>query len=153
MSIKLNESIAEVILLKYVEINGRKFYVDNKRVVIDPSKKELYMALWLSKKLGKRIEILPRVLIPERIKTSDYLIDGSNWDLKTISSNRNNAIYTSIRIRQEQSNNFIFDISNSKLTIKAVLKQMDGIYSMKGFNWVNDVIIKKNNTLEIIRRK
>jgi len=46
------------------------------------------------------------------------LIDGQKWDLKEITSNRNNAIYTRIRHKKEQAHNFIFDIGKSKLTSK-----------------------------------
>ena len=43
-------------------------------------------------------------------------------------------------------------ISKSKLTVKATIKQIYGVFSMKGFNWINSVIIKKNNSIEIIKR-
>ena len=40
-----------------------------------------------------------------------------------------------------------YDVSDSKLTVKAVKRQIENL--SKKFNWVNKVIIKKNNTIEI----
>ena len=153
MSTRLDSATTGVVFSEYVEIDGCKFYVDNKKVVFEPTKKELAVAVWLSKKLNKKVEVLPRINIPKGMKTADYLIDNQKWDLKKISSNRNNAIYTSIRGQERQADNFVFDISKSKLTVKATINQIYGIFSMKGFNWINSVIIKKNNVIEIIKRK
>ena len=149
----LSKPVKSNIALKdYVEVENIKYYVDNTKVVLEPTKKEIAVAVWLSKKLNKKVEILPRINIPKGIKTADYLIDNQKCDLKNIVSNRNNAIYTSIRGQERQANNFIFDISKSKLTVKATIKQIYGVFSMKGFNWINSVIIKKNNSIEIIKR-
>jgi hypothetical protein len=41
---------SKVELKDFVEVNGRKYYVDNKKVVFEPTKKELATAVWLSKK-------------------------------------------------------------------------------------------------------
>ena len=153
MGVKLALNKSKVVLKEHIEINGHIYCIDGKTVVLEPSKKELNVAIWLSKKLNKKVEVLPRVLIPEGIKTSDYLIDDNNWDLKTIISNINNAVYTSIRKKEKQSNNFVIGISKSKLSIKSAIKQVMGIYSMKGFNWLNNIIIKKNDSFEIIKRK
>ena len=55
---------SNIILKDYIEIEGCKLYVDNKKVVFEPTKKELEIALWLSKKLNKKVEILPKVHQP-----------------------------------------------------------------------------------------
>ena len=63
-------SKSKVELKDFIEINGKKYVVDGIKVVSDPSKKETHLAFRLSKKLNKKIEILPRILLPEYIKTS-----------------------------------------------------------------------------------
>jgi len=138
-------------LKNYVEVNGIKYYVDNRRVVFETTKKELAMAIWLSKKLNKKVEILPKVYQPENIKTADYLIAGEKWDLKEITSSRNNAVYSRIRKQKNQSPNFVIDISKSKLTIKSAIKQIDNL--AKDFNWLDKILIKKENEYEIIKKQ
>jgi len=143
----------EVQLQSYIIINNTKYIVDGKKVVLEPSNKEINMAIWLSKKLSIEIKLLPRILLPENIKTADYSINGEYWDLKEITSNRNNALYNRIRKKDNQASNFIIDISNSKLTIKALQYQIVELYSSKHFKWLNKIIVKKNNDVRIIKRQ
>ena len=151
MSVKL-ELIKKATLAEYVEVNGLKYFVDGKKVMFEPTTEELNTAFWLSKKLNKEVIILPKIKQPENIKTADYMIDNEYWDLKGISSNKNYAVYSRIRNQEEQASNFIIDISKSKLTIRAVTNQINELYKLKNFKWLNKFIIKKNNTIEIIVR-
>ena len=130
MSVKLDLKKSKVELKDYIEINNRKYFVDGIKVIFEPSKKELHIALWLSKKLNKKIELLPRIVLPKNIKTSDYLIDGEYWDLKDIIS-----------------------ISKSKLTLRAAEKQLNDIFQLKGYKWLNKIVVKKNNEIIIINKK
>ena len=123
---------SKVILKDYVEVKGKKYYVDNKRVVLEPTNSEIRMAKWLSNILSKQIELLPRVKLPKNIKTADYLIDGELWDLKSITSNRNDAIRSRIRNQETQSSNFIIDITKSKIILKAAEKQIKHIKDITG---------------------
>jgi len=153
VSTKLISKTKVILKIDYVEVNGHKFYVDNKKVVIDPSKKELNMASWLSKIFNKNVYILPKVHLPEGIKTADYLINNEKWDLKNIVSNRNNAIYNRIRKNENQSSNFIIDISRTKLTIKSATKQIEELFISKNFKWFKRALIKKNKEYIIIVRQ
>ena len=146
VSVLTKPSKSKVELRDYIEINGHKYVVDGIKVVLDPNKREIQTALWLSKKLNKKIELLPRILLPEYIKTSDYLINDKYWDLKTIVSNRNDAIRNRIRNQENQALNFIVDISKSKLTLKSAEKQINDIFKLKGYKWLNKIILKKNIT-------
>ena len=152
MSTKLL-SKSKIELKDYIEINGKKYVVDGIKVIFEPSKKELHIALWLSKKLNKKIEVLPRIKQPEGINTSDYIINNENWDLKRIISNRNDAVRNIIRNHQKQASYFVIDITDSKLTIKATIKQINDIFNRKGYKWFNKAIIKKNNAIEFVNRK
>lgn len=146
-------SKSKVFLIDYIEIKGRKYYVDGKKVVLESTKEETNVALWLSKKLNQEIVILPKIKQPENIRTADYLIGKEYWDLKTISSNKNYAVYSRIRNQEEQASNFVLDISKSKLTIKAVIKQVNELYKLKNFKWLKKIIIKKKNNIEFVTRK
>ena len=103
--------------------------------------------------MNRKIEILPRIVLPKNIKTSDYLIDNEYWDLKDIVSNRNDAIRNRIRKQEKQASNFIINISNSKLTLKSAEKQIKDILQLKGYKWLNKIIVKKNNEIIIINKK
>ncbi|MCI9110646.1 MAG: hypothetical protein HFH47_02395 [Bacilli bacterium] len=95
----------------------------------------------------------PRINNPEGIKTPDYIYNGIKLDLKSIKGNGKRTIDTSIKNGQTQSENYIFDISNTKLTTKEVVKQVTKIYNTAGRNWINYIIIKKHNKLIAVYKK
>ena len=103
------------------------------------------MAIWLMQMFNSSVYILPKVLLPEGIKTADYLINNEKWDLKGVKSTRNTAIYTSIRKQERQASNFIFDISRTKVTIKPASHQVEDLFKHKDFKWFKKAVIKKNN--------
>ncbi len=61
-------------------------------VILDYSKKELEIAIWLTKTFGYKVILLPRINIPEGIKTADYLFKDELWNLKEINSSGKRAI-------------------------------------------------------------
>ena len=137
----------------YVMVNGKTYIEDGKHIKKDFSRGEEKVARWLSQKLGTEVKLIPKVDYPHGIKTPDYIIKNEKWDLKRLTSNKNNAIYTAIRDRQKQANNFVIDISKSKLTMKQAELQTKELYKIKTVNWLNKVIIKKNNEFIKITRK
>ena len=50
--------------------------MDGKYIVLDYSKKEKEIAVWLEKNFGCEIYMIPRINIPENIKTPDYIFRG-----------------------------------------------------------------------------
>ena len=82
------------------------------------------------------------------------MIENKKYDLKEIYGNSKNTLYNAINKKKEQSDNFIFDISNTKMEISEAIKQIQGIYESKHKDWVNEIILMKNNQiLKIYRRK
>ena len=73
--------------------------------------------------------------------------------MKTITSNRNDAIRNRIRNQENQAPNFIVDISKSKIALKSAEKQMNEIFQLKGYKWVKTIVLKKNNEIKIIYKK
>lgn len=53
--------------------NGKRYYVDEKNIVLDYSEKERKIAEWLENTFGGEVYLLPRINKPEGIKTADYL--------------------------------------------------------------------------------
>jgi len=143
----------KVILSDYIEVEGRKYPVDNKNVIFETSNRELSLATWLSRELKITIEVMPVIKQPEGIKTADFLINNEYWDLKEISSNRVDAIYNRVRRGKSQATNFIIEISKSKMTMKSALKQVEDLYNNKNYKWVRKFIIKKHGKIELINSK
>lgn len=138
---------------KYFEHNGIKYKVDNKNIVLDYSDKEKEVAIWLENTFGGEIYMLPRINKPDGIQTSDYLFRGEYWDLKKITGKGKNTLDSAINKKKSQSNNFIFDISNSEITLEAIDKQLSSIYENKYRKWIDKIIVKQNNNVIVINKR
>lgn len=138
----------------YFEHDGIKYYVDGKRVVLDYSEKEKEVALWLVNTFGGEIYMLPRINKPDGIMTADYLFKNEYWDLKSINGSGKRVIEDAIKMKKRQSNNFILDITNSKIQRDVLFRQLNKIYYSKTTNWVDKIIVKnKNNVIAIYKNK
>ena len=138
---------------KYFEHNGIKYKVDNKNIVLDYSDKEKEVAIWLENTFGGEIYMLPRINKPDGIQTADYLFRGEYWDLKKITGKGKNTLDSAINKKKRQSNNFIFDISNSEITLEAIDKQLSSIYENKYRKWIDKIIVKQNNNVIVINKR
>ncbi|MCM1052834.1 MAG: hypothetical protein NC483_02520 [Ruminococcus sp.] len=138
----------------YFEYENKRYFVDGKNVILDYSLEEKEIALWLESTFGGKIYMLPRINVPENIVTPDYLWNNEYWDLKEIYGNGKHTLDTSIKKKRNQSNNFILDISHSKLSIKEAIRQLNLIFLSKNRKWVNIIILVKNRKLiKIYKRK
>lgn len=138
----------------FVDNNGNKYNVDGKKVILEPTDKEKEVANLLGEIYGGKVRIIPRINEPAGIKTPDYMIENRKYDLKEIYGNSKNTLYNAIAKKKEQSDNFIFDISNTKMNIIEAINQIQGIYKSKHKDWVNEIILIKNNQiLKMYKRK
>lgn len=150
---EVNSSSYKVIDRNYFEYNSHKYYVDGKNVVLDYSMHEKEVAEWLQKTFDEEIYMIPRINYPEGIKTPDYIFKDEKWDLKTIIGNSNQAFYHAVRKKKQQSNNFIFEISNSKLSIEDAKKQINILYSRTDVPFINKIIVKKDNDFLVFKKR
>lgn len=97
--------------------------------------------------------MMPRINYPNGIMTADYFFKNEYWDLKTIKGSGKRSIEDAIKKKRKQSNNFIFDITNSKMELESLLFQIEKIYISKTTNWVDKVIVKKNEDVILIYKK
>ncbi len=138
-------------LQMYYEDAGNFYYVDNKKVVMDYSEKELEVAQWLCNTFNERVIILPKVNYPEHIKTPDYLFKGEKWDLKELKNAKSNnrSIDNLIKSYEKQSHNFILDISECKIDNNTIIRQVMNVFEHSQFQrkWVNKIILKKGKAL------
>ena len=138
---------------QYYIDNEKKYRVDGKNVILEPTTKEKEVANLLGEIYGGSIKIIPRINEPAGIKTPDYMIRNKKYDLKEIYGNSKNTLYNAITKKKEQSDSFIFDISNTKMEEIEAIEQIQGIYKSKHKNWVNEIIlIKDNQILKMYKR-
>lgn len=133
----------------YQDNNGVKYEVDGKNVILEPTTREKEVANLLGKIYGGQVNIIPRVNEPSSIKTPDYIANNEKFDLKQITGGGKWTIEGNLKGKKEQSNNFIIDITNAKLNIEEAQKQIQVIYNSKHYNWVDKILLIKNN--EIIK--
>ena len=143
----------KIIDSKSITHDGIRYRVDGKNVVLEYSKAEKDIAEWLESTFGGQLRMNPRINYPEGIKTSDYIFRKENWDLKTITGNSNQVLYHTVYKKKSQSNNFIFDITNSVLGMEEAIKQVEKIYKRPDTKFVKRVIIKKNQNFKILLKK
>lgn len=138
----------------FVDENKNKYVVDNKYVLLEPTQREKEVANMLGKLYGGKIKIIPRVNIPEGIKTPDYIIRNKKYDLKQIGGSGKYVIQGNIKDKQKQAENFIIDITKSKLSIEDSVRQIQSIYNSKHYLWLDRIIlIKDKEFLKIYKRK
>ena len=71
-----HRNVKEVRDLTEYEVNGTVYKVDNKCVLLDHNQEEKEIANIFSEKYGKSVQLVPRILYPQKIRTPDYLIEG-----------------------------------------------------------------------------
>lgn len=143
----------KIIKQRYFEYEGKKLYVEGKKVIFEPSISERKCAKWLQKTLNENVILLPRVNSPEKVSTADFLFRNEYWDLKEITSSNEQALYHGICKNKKQSNNFIFDLTNSKLSNSDILFQISRLYERPDTKFINKLIIKKDNKLVSIFKR
>lgn len=138
----------------YIDSDGNKYNIDNKNVKIKASQKEREVAKLLSQLYSQPVNLIPVVLNPQGIKTPDYIVNKQRFDLKEILGKGKNTLDTAISKKKKQSDNFIFDISNSEMSESMTIEQIKKIYNSKNRLWINTIIlIKDGKVLKIFKRK
>lgn len=138
----------------YKAEDGTKYNVDGKHVILNPTEREKEVAEILGKVYGGQVNIIPRVNEPANIKTPDYIINNERFDLKEITGSGKYVIEGNIRKKKNQANNFIIDITNTKMDIKEIERQIESIYISKRYLWVDKIfVVKENSIIKAYKRK
>ena len=80
---KAQENRGTLVLRQEYTVNDISYVVDGKHVKLNPSECEMSIAVLLSEKYGKKVELIPQVMYPQGIQIPDYLIEGKRFDLKS----------------------------------------------------------------------
>lgn len=149
-----NNEITYNVRLQHFYVHDKSVYiVDGKHVKFDYSREELNIAYWINQVFSYEVILVPKINFPDYISTPDFIINKEKWDLKTITSSSNQALYHAVYGKNKQSNNFILDLSKSKLDFHEIINQLKRIYEREDTNFVNKIIIKKNKIYKVYKRK
>ena len=149
-----NNEITYNVRLQHFYVHDKSVYiVDGKHVKFDYSREELNIAYWINQVFSYEVILVPKINFPDYISTPDFIINKERWDLKTITSSSNQALYHAVYGKNKQSNNFILDLSKSKLDFNEIINQLKRIYEREDTNFVNKIIIKKNKIYKVFKRK
>lgn len=123
------------------EHGGNKYTVDGKHVVLDYDKHEKEVAEIIAKKYGRDVFMVPRILNPTGIRTPDYKINQSLYDLKTPGGKGKNTIFDAIKGSKYQADNVIMCIDKTPLRIEEVERQIEGVYESKRTDFIDEVAL------------
>ena len=137
----------------YIDDDGNQYNVDNKYVILNPTIREIEVAKILGKTLGGIVNIIPRIDNPEGIQTPDYIIDNEKYDLKQINGSGKYVIEGNLKKKKKQANNFIIDLTNSKISNEEANRQIESIYISKRYLWIDKIfIINAEKIIRIYKR-
>ena len=131
----------------FIDDKGTKYIVDGKHVVLKLTKREVEVAKILGASIGGKVKIMPRISQPPGIKTPDYIIKNEKFDLKEITGSGKYVIEGNLRKKKKQANNFIIDLTNTKIDLLEVKRQIKSIYISKRFLWIDKIVTIKNSEL------
>lgn len=138
----------------FIDNNGTKYNVDGRQVLLKTTQEEKEIANILGQTLGGKVKLVPVILKPKGIQTPDYIINNKRFDLKQIIGNGKNTLDTAINKKRKQSDNFVFDITKTEMSMEQALLQIERIYNAKNRTWINTIIlIKDKKVLRIFKRK
>ena len=136
------------------EHGGNKYTVDGKHVVLDYDKHEKEVAEIIAKKYGRDVLMVPRILNPTGIRTPDYKINQSLYDLKTPGGKGKNTIFDAIKGSKYQADNVIICIDKTPLQIEEVERQIEGVYESKRTDFIDEVVVLKSGEIvKVYKRK
>lgn len=136
-----NRSRGNVTDLKSYKAQGIEYKVDDWHVVLDYSDREKEVAALIAEETGKDVELVPRILYPKGIQTSDYIIEGERYDLKEPTGTSKNLLYNMLSKKKKQANNFVIDITKCLLTEQEILCQVDNLYTSSHMRFIQTIIL------------
>lgn len=99
--------------------------------------------------------MVPRVNSPQGISTPDYLFRGVGYDLKTLGESAGaNTLFNRVKKAKWQAQNFIIDVTNTKLDEDTILAQVKKVFHREDTKWVDEILIVQNRLrIQVFKRK
>lgn len=135
------------------DYKGNEYIADNKNVKNEFNPSELEFANWLSQRINKTITLNSKINNPGGIKVSDLKIGDEYYDMKIITVGSNQVIYHNVYKKSEQVENFLFEATNSLLSMELLKEQVNNVFSRKDTGYVNKIGIKKEEEFILLENK
>ncbi len=132
---------------------GNKYVVDNKHVKNEFRSNEIAFANWISQRINQKVMLNPKINYPEAIKVPDLTIGNEFYDMKIITGSSNQVIYHNVYKKSEQTRNFLFEATNSPLSMASLKEQVNNVFNREDTKYVNKIGIKKGEELIILENK
>jgi len=156
-------SNSTVIIINKVGIEfdykGNKYTIDGVRgqkginVWNDFDEEELNFGNWLRVTFNENVKMFPVIRRKyQGVKTPDFVFKEEYWDLKTLTSSNYLSLWENIVDKEEQSHNFMFDLSESSMEYNDFIKGVEIIFFRDKTAFVEKVLIKKNGTFYIFKK-
>ncbi|MCK4023021.1 minor capsid protein [Streptococcus suis] len=144
---KVNPENAKISDMDFWEQDGIKYKVDGHNVKFEPSKRERELAELVARKLGRHVQLNPKVENPGGVSVPDYLIDGVRYDAKEIEKTGKNNIDTAIKGQKQQARSFIIDITKTEMNVDGALERIGRIYRNYNRRWVENIILVEGDEI------
>ena len=133
---------------------GKEYVFDGINTKYDLNAKEQRFAEWISQYYSdKTVIINPTINKPDGISTADLTIGGELYDMKIITGSSNQVIYHNVYGKQEQASNFLFEASNSSLTLDELKNQVYKVFKRTDVMHVKKIGIKKGSDFILLKKE
>lgn len=88
--------------------------VDGKHVLMDHTEEERTIAKVLANYLGNDVELAPRMLMPQNVRTPDYIVDGRPYELKTSTGAGKSAVFDMIKHGKGPASQLVINIEKNQ---------------------------------------
>lgn len=141
--------------LSRIKIGEKIYEADGINVIHNNSIREVEVAELLKPIFKEKITFVPEVKGKYKgVKTSDYLIGDERWDLKELKGESKDAVRNAISKCKEQANNFIIDITSSKLPKEEIARQVENVFNAPNTRFVKTlIVIDGDKVIRVIKRK
>ena len=143
----------QIVYKQNVTIDGIDYHVDGIHVKLDPDENEKRVGELLTEKLGGRLEFWPKIVVPENVKTPDYVFYGQKVDLKTPTKTNKDTFYNACHKKKKQASGFIFDISNIEMSRDEAIEQAKALFKRRGTLFVERVFLIDGDDIFLVLEK
>ena len=137
------EHEGKVTINNYYDYEGER-YTKEGEIKQDHNDREKEVANVIAKDLGADVELVPRFIKEDDVRTNDIKINKEDWEIKTIEENGKNTIDKAIREGKGQAINFVLDIVNKEVTYDELINHVTKLYKSYDRHWVKNLMIVRD---------
>ena len=149
---RANKKVKEIKYAKYVIKNGKRYYVNKTNKIVHKNR-EVENAKWYVNLMGGKLIYLPTISEEDGIRCADYKYyppNSKNWyylEEKETSGKGKSVFYHALQNKEKQAKIFLIDCTDSCFSDKEIYEQINKVFKYKETQYVDIIIIKKNNSL------